>query len=138
MAASVATRAFFMTLAPEARPEFYGLLLPRMCLNRYYVAEGVRIFSQKSWAQVAGSEGKTLIERYIAETVDYYISQSEAENHAVREAACACIAELGAKVSLFFLHGSGRFVAAVCLLVPLTLIVLRSTPMRWYLSSASF
>ena len=31
--------------------------------------------------------------------VDFYISQSEADNHAVREAACACIAELGTKIN---------------------------------------
>ena len=31
--------------------------------------------------------------------VTFYISQTEADNHAVREAACACIAELGSKVS---------------------------------------
>ena len=31
--------------------------------------------------------------------VTFYISQTEAENHAVREAACACLAELGSKVS---------------------------------------
>ena len=30
--------------------------------------------------------------------VEFYISQTEAANHAVREAACACIAELGTKV----------------------------------------
>lgn len=30
--------------------------------------------------------------------VDFYISQSQAANHAVREAACSCIAELGTKV----------------------------------------
>ena len=32
--------------------------------------------------------------------MDFYISQTEAENHAVREAACACVAELGIKVWL--------------------------------------
>ena len=31
--------------------------------------------------------------------VDYYIEATEADNHAVREAACACIAEVGAKVT---------------------------------------
>ena len=31
--------------------------------------------------------------------VDFYISQSQAANHAVREAACICTAELGTKVS---------------------------------------
>jgi hypothetical protein len=30
--------------------------------------------------------------------VDFYLAQSQADNHAVREAACACIAELGSKV----------------------------------------
>ena len=30
--------------------------------------------------------------------MDYYIEATDADNHAVREAACACIAELGAKV----------------------------------------
>ena len=30
--------------------------------------------------------------------VEFYISQSRAANHAVREAACTCIAELGSKV----------------------------------------
>ena len=41
--------------------------------------------------------------------VEFYISQTEAANHAVREAACACIAELGTKVlyiksSVFTVH----------------------------------
>ncbi|EDO29281.1 predicted protein, partial [Nematostella vectensis] len=31
--------------------------------------------------------------------VEFYVSQTKADNHAVREAACACIAELGLKVS---------------------------------------
>jgi hypothetical protein len=30
--------------------------------------------------------------------VAYYVEQSKANNHAVREAACACIAELMCKV----------------------------------------
>ena len=30
--------------------------------------------------------------------VEFYVIQTEADNHAVREAACACVAELGAKV----------------------------------------
>jgi hypothetical protein len=68
--------------------------------DSYYVAEGVRLFSQASWKMVVGDQGKTLVEQYIAETVTYYISQTEAENHAVREAACACVAELGAKVCI--------------------------------------
>lgn len=33
--------------------------------------------------------------------VEFYISQTKADNHAVREAACECIAELGIKVKLY-------------------------------------
>ncbi|XP_048580229.1 uncharacterized protein LOC116601563 isoform X2 [Nematostella vectensis] len=99
LAASTATRHFLQTLPPIAREQFYPILLPAMCLNRYYVAEGVRIYSQKSWKMVMGMEGKQLVEKYIKETVEFYVSQTKADNHAVREAACACIAELGLKVS---------------------------------------
>ena len=38
------------------------------------------------------------MERFISETVAYYVACTEAENHAVREAACQCIAELAAKI----------------------------------------
>ena len=36
--------------------------------------------------------------RWFVLQVDFYIEQSQADNHAVREAACACIAELGNKI----------------------------------------
>lgn len=65
---------------------------------RYYVAEGVRIYSQETWRQVTGTAGKDLVQKYISYTVDYYILATESDNHAVREAACACIAELAAKI----------------------------------------
>lgn len=99
LASSVATRKFLQSLpSDEARQKFYPVLLPRMCLNRYYVAEGVRIYSQDTWKMVTASLGKKFVEAYIAEVVDYYIEATGADNHAVREAACACIAELGKKV----------------------------------------
>ncbi len=40
--------------------------------------------------------------------VEFYISQSQAANHAVREAACACIAELGKKVNRGVIAGLGK------------------------------
>ncbi|CAH1792996.1 unnamed protein product [Owenia fusiformis] len=99
LAASVATRKFCQSLGnDQIRSAFYPILIPRMCLNRYYVAEGVRIYSQDTWKKVAGMGGAKLVETYITETVEFYISQTEADNHAVREAACACIAELGTKI----------------------------------------
>ncbi|XP_066947983.1 uncharacterized protein [Macrobrachium rosenbergii] len=99
LAASVASRKFLLSLPPSAREKFFPLLLPRLCLNRYYVAEGVRLHSQETWRQVAGSDGRSLVEKYIDSVVIYYIEATGADNHAVREAACACIAELALKIA---------------------------------------
>ncbi|KAL4237616.1 hypothetical protein ACF0H5_002330 [Mactra antiquata] len=105
LASSVACRKFLQSLpSDQARHQFYPVLLPRMCLNRYYVAEGVRIYSQDTWKHITGSEGRQLVEMYIGQVVDYYVEATGADNHAVREAACACIAELGAKVSKDVVH----------------------------------
>jgi hypothetical protein len=73
-------------------------MVPCMCLNRYYVAEGVRVYSIETWRQVFGDKGKEIVCRYAEPICKYYIMQSEADNHAVREAACACIAEICTKV----------------------------------------
>lgn len=105
-AASVAARSFCLgTDSNDGTAEVrayaiaqFSVLVPRMCLNRYYVAEGVRLYSIESWALVMKAEGKALLARHIAETVTYYVSQSNADNHAVREAACHCIAEIALKV----------------------------------------
>eukprot|EP01147_Barroeca_monosierra_P004861 gene4864-6883_t len=65
MASSVATRCFFMGMQEETRKEFFPLLIPRMCLNRYYVAEGVKLYSQESWRIVSNGNGIQLVETYI-------------------------------------------------------------------------
>ena len=70
-----------------------------MCLNRYYVAEGVKIYSIETWKFVHGAEGKNIICKYAEEVCKFYILQSTADNHAVREAACHCISELCTKVA---------------------------------------
>eukprot|EP00126_Sphaerothecum_destruens_P002627 Sdes_comp16053_c0_seq1m5258 len=91
LAASISNRKFLQKLDENQRRVYYGVLIPRMCLNRYYVAEGVRIYCQESWKMFMQDRGRTMIAEYINETVAYYSSQAEADNHAVREAACACI-----------------------------------------------
>ncbi|XP_076321586.1 uncharacterized protein LOC143231011 [Tachypleus tridentatus] len=99
LAASEATRKFLLSCSADGDQEvFFPELLPQMCLNRYYVAEGVRIYSQETWKIVAKNEGRELVAKYIEHMVNYYISQTQADNHAVREAACACIAELASKI----------------------------------------
>lgn len=95
-AASTATRSFY-TFAKEKeqlRTGFDHLMLPRMCLNRYYVAEGVRNYSIETWRLLVDNHGIELVQKYAKEFCDFYISQAQADNHAVREAACHCISEL--------------------------------------------
>jgi len=95
-ASSVSTRHFFEQ-APNGKL-YYPILLPPMCLNRYYVAAGVRVYSQKTWELVFGDKGQQLVGEFAKEVTDYYLQQAKADNHAVREAACHCIRELGNKV----------------------------------------
>ena len=95
-ASSVAAREFLEHV--ENPRDYFHVLIPRLCLNRYYVAEGVRLYNQETWSRVLGNTGREVVAQYIKEVVNYYTLQSEAENHAVREAACQCIAELGIKV----------------------------------------
>jgi len=40
---------------PDKHP-IYSLIIPRLCLNRYYLAEGVRIYSQETWRLVTNKE----------------------------------------------------------------------------------
>ena len=98
MSACFATRQFFSSLG-TVNATYLDILIPPMCLNRYYVAEGVRVYSQETWITVTKKQGVRLVEEHITSVVAFYISQSNADNHAVREAACACIAELGSKVA---------------------------------------
>ena len=61
-AACAATRAF-MEAAAGSREETFPMLLPPMCLNRRYQAEGVRLYSQRTWELVMGSEGRAWVAR---------------------------------------------------------------------------
>jgi len=70
-----------------------------MCLNRYYVAEGVRTYSIETWKQVFGDHGKEAVAKHASAVCEFYIEQSKADNHAVREAACHCISEMCTKVA---------------------------------------
>eukprot|EP00954_Amorphochlora_amoebiformis_P020109 1336982-Amorphochlora_amoeboformis.AAC.1 len=98
-ASSIATRNLMVRAIKAGFAEKYlGILLPPMCINRYYVAQGVRIYSHETWRMVMGERGPELVAKYIDKVVKFYVSQAKADNHAVREAACACITELALKV----------------------------------------
>ena len=85
MAASVATRQFLVHLESDRRAQFIPSLLPAMCLNRwgtammlychgvsccrYYVAEGVKLYSQETWRLVTEGKGVRMVEENIAAVV---------------------------------------------------------------------
>ena len=98
LAASVATRQFFEGFQEEDKKLYFKSLLPPMCLNRYYLAEGVKLYNQETWRLVLGTTGRTSVALFIKEIVDFYVTQTESDNHAVREAACHCMAELSSKI----------------------------------------
>lgn len=47
----------------------WSVLIVSLLPSSYYVAEGVRIFSQESWRLLFGDNGRTTVERFIDETV---------------------------------------------------------------------
>ena len=114
MAACVATREFFLGDNQDVSNHFPSML-PPLCLNRYHLAEGVRNYSQETWKLVTKGEGKQLVEKHLPEVVSYYVQQCDAKNHAIREAALLCIAELAIKMehSLVSLHVSDLLDAVV-------------------------
>lgn len=97
LASSRVARNFLVNY--EKSEEHFDRILPRICLNRYYIADGVRIYSQRSWQEICGDQGIKFVENHIEAVVKYYIQATQANNHAVREAACHCIAELAIKIN---------------------------------------
>lgn len=65
-AASQAARSFYFIAKEdeELRNKFDPLLVPRMCMNRYYVAEGVKIYSNETWKIVHENNGRQIICKY--------------------------------------------------------------------------
>ena len=45
----------------------------------------MRLYSQETWQLLMGSTGKDEVAKCVDHVLDYYISQSSAENHLVRE-----------------------------------------------------
>ncbi|ETO19263.1 hypothetical protein RFI_17966 [Reticulomyxa filosa] len=101
-ASSLAARAFFDTVVVEHHREYFPILLPPLCLNRYYTAAGVRIHVLESWKKLVFSQGLEsgagLVAEFIDDIVVYFAQQARADNHTVRQAACHCIVELATKV----------------------------------------
>jgi hypothetical protein len=78
LAASVAVRSLLAAL-PEAshREQYYSALLPPMCLNRYFVAEGVKCYSQDTWQLCMQGNGRAAVARHIEAVVDFYVATAQ-------------------------------------------------------------
>jgi HEAT repeat len=101
MASSVLCRVMLMTLDKLGSPvdDIYPILLPRMCLNRFYLAQGVKLYSHETWKLVFKSSALPHIVQHLPAVCRYYIKMADADNHAVREAACQAIAEVAVRLS---------------------------------------
>jgi hypothetical protein len=106
MAASVLNRVFWTTLIetcefpPENLQKLYPILVPRMCLNRFYLAQGVKLYSHQTWKLVFPDNGVPVVAQTIAPIVRFYVKMCDADNHVVREAACQAVAELAVKIGM--------------------------------------
>jgi hypothetical protein len=103
MAASVLCRVFFLEYVARHPPansqSIHAVLVPRMCLNRFYLAQGVKLYSHDTWRQVFQESGLHLVAQHVGAVCRYYVKMADADNHVVREAACQAIAELALKLS---------------------------------------
>lgn len=117
MAGSVLCRVFFVAILHYAEqfPEkmedrevwltpVYPILLPRMCLNRFYLAQGVKLYSHETWkilfdrSKGCAGTGIESVAINAGAICRYYVKMADADNHVVREAACQAIAELANKI----------------------------------------
>ena len=99
-----------VTVFEAAAGDLVPMLLPRMCLNRFYIAQGVKLYSQETWKLVFGAQkvqgvdassgeegglhsseevkgggGMGAVARNAAPLCRYYAKMCDADNHAVRE-----------------------------------------------------
>merc|ERR1719219_3023610 len=98
LSATAATRDFLLCLPERERARHYPALLPRLCLNRYFPAEGVKVQAQSSWRAVCGERGRDLLLQHLSQTVLYYQASAGSDCPGVREAAAHCMTELVSKL----------------------------------------
>jgi len=83
MAASVLCRVFLTTLVrigdDDSVRDTYPALLPRMCLNRFYLAQGVKLYSHETWKLVMKDQGVDLVASYLPAVCRYYVKMCDAD-----------------------------------------------------------
>jgi len=95
MSASVLTRTLLLTLPPATHPAVWSAILPSMCLNRHYLADGVKQFSIATWQQIISKDvGLGLVATHIGGVVVHYLRTLDVDNHVIRESACDAVLEV--------------------------------------------
>lgn len=97
MASSVLCRAYLSSLDPSFRKQADKVLVPFMSLNRFYLAEGVRLYSQETWRQKV-ADGKEVLETHLPAVIRHYVKALDEDNHVVRESAALAIGEIVEKI----------------------------------------
>ncbi|CDW87499.1 uncharacterized protein loc100889564 [Stylonychia lemnae] len=94
--ASKAARAVYELVkdVEEFRDLIDKILVPRICFNRHYMAEGIKIYNQDTWKFIMGDQGKQNLLKLSNEVVEFYNSQLFSENFQVREVSTECFDEL--------------------------------------------
>lgn len=94
--ATFAAKFFLIAIDDDDRERYvWELLLPRLCLNRYYPADGVKSASMDAWSAATKGRGRELVTRHIKATFEHYASMVDNKSHLICEAACWVLGELG-------------------------------------------
>ncbi len=108
LAACVATRNLIQTLGIEAflqNKNYIQILLPPLCFNRYYLAEGIKKYSQETWfIMFNDGTGKLYVETNIDHICGYYLNEIKSDNAVICETTCFCLSELALKIDKSLLN----------------------------------
>ena len=83
----------------ELRDKYDEIMLPPICLSRYYIPEGVENIFIEIWKIVAKDQGINILLSHCDKFWKYYIESWYAENQVIRKASWHWIAEIWTKVA---------------------------------------
>ena len=89
-----AARALLTAVPEPYRDPYWPRLLPRLCVNRFYVAEGVKSAAMDAWRAAVGPRGRDIVAAHLAAVAAHYVEMTRATNHMVGEAALHAMTEV--------------------------------------------
>ena len=105
MAASVMLRTFINCSGVDKRDDDKAKsvmrdLIPAMVFNRFYLADGVRLYSQENWKILTkiNNNGIELVGKNLDLIVPFYKKMATSNNHVVRESSGQAFGELAIKI----------------------------------------